>query len=288
MASITPSRHSLLSGWAQIGFMGSIGIAYALGSFPICLGMISATAAIWSSIRISQTCRRPARRRIECSPNSGPGLFTRTDEPSTVEKKLISFLRDLRAKNLLLTQAEFEQRYSQVDFKVKEEPIGRIIGRDFIENNAKKLNWDRIKVPKKIMVLDPGAESLSITIDGERLIPFAEGCRCYTQIIKPVKRPLTREEVLQMADMLETTGYYDYDDDNFFIVDKGVCFTDTELASFSSFPCFYPPAFFDKKVAEKDCEWARAELASRMRPVKKETPISRNSIALQIPFASIL
>lgn len=161
-----------------------------------------------------------------------PSTFAINVDNMAAKSALQDFLGNLRKEGLLLTSDEFNERDSSL-YLEKSDQIGRIQGAQFIERLALENGLKRIKVPKKLIVMNPGVSSLSLEFHPSlELMPTKEHLKVYAELITPVDRKLTLEEGVEFLIILEKTGYKDLVGNNYFIAEDGIYFIDTEFKDF--------------------------------------------------------
>jgi hypothetical protein len=161
-----------------------------------------------------------------------PSTFALNMDAMTAKTTLQDFLRNLRRDGLLLTANEFNARDTSL-YLEKSNQIGRIQGAQFIERLALENGLKHIKVPKKLIVMNSGADSLSLKFTHSlELMPAKEHLKVYAERITPVNRKLTLEEAIEFLIVLEKTGYKDLGSSNYFITEDGIYFIDTEFKDF--------------------------------------------------------
>ncbi len=156
-----------------------------------------------------------------------------------VEEAFRQFLVDLRQKGCLLTKEEFAQLPAgNYKGKWNGAAIGRILGRDYIAKTAERLQLKHIKVPKKIAVIESSAPSIAFTVNQYSCLPIhSEQLSIWAEKIKPLQEFVNREEMLELLDLVEETGYNDCGGDNICLAtnqagERGVYFIDTEYMNF--------------------------------------------------------
>lgn len=212
----------------------------------------------------------------------GPAILSHNMDMLSVEEALRTFLGNLRREGLLLTYEEFSHKDRALYF-YKTDDIGRILGRDYIEKTARRLNLPYIKVPKKTAVIDPeDAAGHYLTRDrvpSSHLLEFTvspsgnmgiscPGLEIYAEKITPIERKATREEMMGLLTLLEETGYSDFFGHNLFMGknqagEEGIYFVDTEYTNFSSLPCYQAIGRLAALMAGEDHSWLQQELQRR-------------------------
>ncbi len=163
--------------------------------------------------------------------SSRPHILAHNMDIITADTAIKSWLKQLRKKGLLFTEAEFNDQQSYFS---KRNDITRIYGRDFVQRFISDHDLKHIKVPKKIAVIKGNPESLTFKIH-----PWTADLRAdedqievYAEYIKSVKRKLSLEEAIEFALILEKTGYSDFYGSNFLFAEDGIYFIDTESKDF--------------------------------------------------------
>lgn len=163
-----------------------------------------------------------------------------------VEETIRKWFQGLREKNLLLTETEFKNFYStkrdECDKKTfvrsKGRDIGRILGRNYIEQTCKELGLKHVKVPKKIAVLDTSEtdESSAIKVGIEvikgHIEMVSDNFEIYAENITRVERKLTCEEMEELIILLKKTRFDDIHCGNFIVAEEGIYIIDTEFTNF--------------------------------------------------------
>ncbi|MBA3721970.1 MAG: hypothetical protein H0W88_06180 [Parachlamydiaceae bacterium] len=164
---------------------------------------------------------------------TGKSIFASNMDIVTTRNTMERFLKELRIDGLLLTHNEFNQ-LDKNKYMSKVDQIGRIQGKNFIERLVKENGLKHIKVPKKIVVLDKGIETISFRLfQSLEMIPKSDQITIYAELVKPVQRKLSLEEAIEFMIILEKTGYNDFFGQNFFYCEDGIYFIDTEFKDFS-------------------------------------------------------
>lgn len=163
--------------------------------------------------------------------SEGPSIFAYNMDALEMHEHLRAFLKGLRSKGLLLKNSEFTKPQREKHIR-KERDIGRILGRDYIENKARELGLKHVKVPKKIIVMDDDAP-LGLVLDpnlGIRV--YSQNAKIYAQRINASDRAIRLEEVTELLRLFEATGYSDIHWGNIIIGEDGVYIIDTEFTNF--------------------------------------------------------
>lgn len=188
------------------------------------------------------------------------------------------FYRELRERGCLMTQEEFNKVKSSADarFYAKGHDMGRILGRDYIEKTAGKLNIGSVKVPKKIAVIEEGAtiiktNSRSFEIESKQMNIQATG-------IKGVRRFLTRQEMAELILVLEATGFSDIHLANFVIAKDGVYVIDTEYTNFQG-PDYGQMFSLLSMVSDDDQEWMENLILEKEKAYQEKQNSEKNTRA---------
>lgn len=160
----------------------------------------------------------------------GPAILSENMDVVRVKNAIKTFLMELRQKDALFTEDEF-QEYNQKNYVDKGLNIGRILGRNFVEDRAKKLGLTTIKVPKKIAVIKNNSEMILIHLD-EKMELLTSDLHVYSEQIHPVNRKMTPKENEELKRIISDTGYRDLHPNNFIIANDGIYFIDTEYSNF--------------------------------------------------------
>lgn len=163
----------------------------------------------------------------------GPHIFACNMDIVTARNVMENFLKDLKREGLLLTEEEFS-KLDENNYIRKLSQIGRIQGRNFIERLAKENGLKHIKVPKKIVVINKGLETISFRIAASlELASKPDQLKLYAERVQHVDRKLSLEEAVELMIILEKTGYSDFFGHNLFFAEDGIYFIDTEFKDFS-------------------------------------------------------
>ncbi|NGX55378.1 MAG: hypothetical protein KR126chlam2_01013 [Chlamydiae bacterium] len=197
-----------------------------------------------------------------------PSIVSPTMNAAEVDTALGAFLRNLRRQDLLLTAEEFEERKKTTTFIKKSEQIERIWGRDYIEETASRLGLTRIKVPKKVAVIEKGKSEISFL--GEKSFRSRLNFDCdelcvWAEEIKEVDRKATREELTQFLDLVEAVHYYDFTGVNFLVAKDGIYCIDTEFNAFKRGKTHSSTmsSQLSQMVAKEDVAWINEKLSRR-------------------------
>jgi hypothetical protein len=202
----------------------------------------------------------------------GAALFSYNMDAIDVEETLQTFLGNLRRDGLLLTKEEFAQK-DRARYYHKYDDIGRVLGRDYIERTAARLNLPHVKVPKKIAVIQPEDEhavALEFTVTrGGGMDLKCPSLQIYAERIEPIERKATRAEMTGLLDLIEATGFNDFFGHNLFMGknhngEEGIYFIDTEYHNFSSLPSFNNIGSLGALMAREDHPWLQEELNRRL------------------------
>lgn len=162
-----------------------------------------------------------------------PNFLASNMDIITARTAMDAYLKGLRKDGQLLTAEEFS-KFDKNDYISKNNDIGRILGRNFIEKLAKENGLKHIKVPEKIAVIKEGLETVSFHVNSRlELKPKEDHVTVYAKRIERVKRNLSLEEAIELMIILEKTGYGDFCGDNIFVAADGIYFIDTEQKDFS-------------------------------------------------------
>ncbi len=207
------------------------------------------------------------------------GLFSYNMDILDMEAKLRDFLKSLRKEGLLLTKQEFQSEKEANPYFSKSKDIGRVLGRNYIARTADELGLAYIRVPKKIVVIQPeqaGSPFLRFTnyrsfgVRSSDLQVYAEG-------ITPIDRRATREEMMGLLDLIAQTGFNDFLGHNLMMGknhkgEEGIYFIDTEYANFSRLPSFDTTGHcLGSLVAAEDHLWLKEELQRRSLFIEIQT-----------------
>lgn len=165
--------------------------------------------------------------------NEGPSILGFNMDAVEINEGLNSFLTDLRSKGLLLTEDEFG-KLDKKKYVSKGDDIGRILGRDYIEKKAHELGLKHVKVPRKMIVINPNkGDDLKLRLR-EDLSIFASsnGVEVYAEKIRESSRKVTTEEVAELLRLFEMAGFNDIHWGNVIVADDGVYIVDTEFTNF--------------------------------------------------------
>lgn len=217
---------------------------------------------------------RECGMRVPQAPPERASIFSYTMDAIDVEDALRAFFADLRNLNLLLTEEEFsEKEISQYVSKGKD--VGRILGRNYMEKEIKRLRLQHVKVPKKMAVIQPEDKERSSIIctvaKNGSMNFFCLDLEIYAEKIVPIQRAATKEVMLEFLELLRVTGFNDFYGYNFFMGrnqagDEGIYCIDTEYPNFSSMPCFDNIGMACGSLMKKeDHPWLQQELNQRHR-----------------------
>lgn len=160
------------------------------------------------------------------------------------KKSIEDFFGELRESGHLLTSEEFKAMKGSNIFRgfKKECAIGRILGKQLVDQKIKELNSKHIKTPDKIIVIEPSNQnpsSIVVELGYElrndplsKLQIFSKNLSCYSEKIIPCNRKITFDEFVELIDIIEATEYSDLWPSNFIIAIDGIYFIDTEYKSF--------------------------------------------------------
>lgn len=149
------------------------------------------------------------------------------------KETLFLFLHDLRNKNLLMLENEFDayQKETGVCF-VRKGSLGRLIGRCKVERAICALKLKHIKVPKKIAVVNPASNEISIGTETGRCKIYSNDMTVYAERITGCDRLLPWEEMQELLTLLKYVKFGDIWSHNFIIAEDGVYLIDMEDKSF--------------------------------------------------------
>lgn len=140
--------------------------------------------------------------------------------------KMKSFLFSLRQNGFLLTEQEFKDRQIYPVIAKKHE-INRVVGRHCINTALKILGLQKIRLPKKYLVLKSGAKHITLS---KKL--FSKDLTIYaTQILEEYRR-LSFQETQELICLVLATGYSDCYRRNLITTKSHVYVVDTELKDF--------------------------------------------------------
>jgi hypothetical protein len=226
------------------------------------------------------------------APPEEAALFSVNMDAIDVEKTLRGFLIGLRKEGLLLTRDEFSEKNPSLYYH-KFNNIGRILGRNYIEETAKRLKLSRIKVPKKTAVIqpkNPTSPSIAFTISqsgGMGL--YSSDLQIYAEKIVPIDRKATREEMIGLLNLIEAIGYDDFLGNNNLFMGKnqageeGIYFIDTEYKDFSSLPQFEGIESLRDLMRKEDHPWLQEQLSLLRSKCGEKDKAQKESWALQVP-----
>jgi hypothetical protein len=146
------------------------------------------------------------------------------------------FLKDMRQKGLLMSRQEFDAmptRYSR-----RKDDLVRIVGREFVQQKIEALGAKFVKVAKKILVVESENTTGKFQIHPLWKKPFSfesDDIACYVQEIENTRQYISFEEMVELFDVIEATGFSDLWPKNFRKTDDGIYFIDTEYKSFMCF-----------------------------------------------------
>ncbi len=227
---------------------------FMVANMYICKGVLQKLRGM----RIPTTLEKP----------EGPALFSYNMDAIDVENTFRDFLVNLRGKGLLLTKEEFAQK-DKSRYYHKYDDIGRILGRDYIQQTAERLNLPYIKVPEKIAVIQPtGKNASSLRFIGNMGVQSPD-LQIYAERIESIKRKATKDEMIGLLDLIEATGYNDFFGQNLFMGrnlsgEEGIYFIDTEYDNFSFLPSYNNIGeSLSALMAREDLEWFQKELDRR-------------------------
>lgn len=208
------------------------------------------------------------RKKIE-SKTLGPSIFKHSMKDEEIEQIGRSFFEELKDEGLLLTKQQFDESGIKEACIRKSFDIGRILGSHYITKTAEELGLKHIKVPKKYAVISHDREnksSLEAFVDKRTLEIKTHEVEIYAEKITPLERKATREELKELLQILEATGYGDFMGDNFFVGrnqngEEGIYFIDTEYNNFRHAPfldmCF--AGAVTRVTDTKDYNWINQE-----------------------------
>ena len=204
-------------------------------------------------------------------PPTGMDIVSYNMDAIDVENSIDRFLSDLRKEGKLLSQDEFNA-LDQRKYVKKGAQVERILGRDYLERNAKEMGLPFIKVPKKIAVIIPkDQQSPDVHVDvslGHAFGLRSSDLMIYAEKIQPIERKATREEMSGLLDLVEKVCYYDFLEDNLMMGkneagEEGIYFIDTEENSFSNLPFQSNMTPLGNLMAPLDHEWLEKEMSER-------------------------
>lgn len=174
-----------------------------------------------------------------------PGIISPMMDIVTKRATLLGYLQNLRQQGRLFMKDEFVQ-CEETQWVKKSQGFERVLGADLIQQKSEELGLNRIKVPKKILVIrNPSANQDELKIRGwcgeENLyhiisddLPAKDDIvkiQFYAQRVKPVSRCMTREEIDEFFEIIEATNFVDMWPSNVWFCEDGVYFIDTEFKS---------------------------------------------------------
>lgn len=206
----------------------------------------------------------------------GPAIFSSSMDAIDVEHALKTFFADLRKENLLLTKEEFSKKERSL-YISKGRDLGRILGRNYIEREIKRLGLRHVKVPKKTAVIQPEEKEqtsiqCSISTAGDMKL-YCSDIEVYAEKITAIKRFASKEMMLEFLELLRVTGFNDFFGYNFFMGrnergEEGIYCIDTEYTNFSSLPCYSNIGSIGSLMKEEDHQWLERELNQRFDDFK--------------------
>jgi hypothetical protein len=212
----------------------------------------------------------------------GPGIISVNMDAVQIRNKLLAFFQQKKQEGLLYTEGEFRRLDKSPYFgRHKNNDIGRILGRDFIETVTKQLGITSVKVPRKTIVLpeeDPYAgdsNSLQVSVYKRNLlqdphITVPGGVTIWAELITPINQCVTREQMRDLIRVIEVSGYDDFMGLDNVIYGKNpsgeeaLYFIDTEFDSFRQVPLFsealhqWLPDF----MRAEDQEWLHEQITA--------------------------
>ncbi len=153
-----------------------------------------------------------------------PHIFGLNMDAIEVQETLDAWLKKKAQEGRLLTAEQFEQLDPSKWFQKINNRFGRLIGRDLIADKIQELGLTRVKVPNKIMVIDAD-EEIQLQI-GPHLQFFQNG-RVFAQKVESSKRAVTIDEITELLQLIEATGFGDIQRSNFVVAENGIYFIDT-------------------------------------------------------------
>ncbi len=197
----------------------------------------------------------------------GAALFSCNMDAIHVEQTLLGFLRDLYIKGRLLTAEAFAKK-DRTQYYHKHNDVARILGRDYIERTAQRLQLPFVKVPRKTAVIhpvEPDRHSIDFTVFNA---PSTENLQIYAERITPIERRATRAEMLGLLDLVEEIGFNNFLGDNLMMGknwdgEEGIYFIDTEYHKFSSLPHHHSMGNLRRLMAPEDHQWLQEEIIRR-------------------------
>jgi hypothetical protein len=192
-----------------------------------------------------------------------PSILSQFMDIDTTSQIIFELLAELRQENRLLTKEELDNLNLDCSWKIKRD-FTRILGCNHLLKLIKQLNLKHIKVPeKKIIIRDTSESALSFKVNeynGNVHILMeidSNNIDIYAQEIKPAKRFLSRDEIIELFTIIEASNYMDIWDHNFIVSEDGIYFIDTEFKSFSVDTEIKWPKLSRLRcfVCEEDQEW---------------------------------
>ena len=169
-------------------------------------------------------------------PLYGPAIISGYMDVATQRGIINDKLKQLQQQGRLLEHHQFEVTNAWI----KKSQLGRILGRDYLEEKIQLLALKYMKVPNKIAVFKEAANSSKLVIKLFQGVHFDETesdqLDIYAERIKPIDRKLTNEEVEELFKLLAASGYADITSENFIIAADGLYFIDTEFSAFAEEP----------------------------------------------------
>ncbi len=202
-------------------------------------------------------------------PIQGPGCLSPNMDFLDSFKAILTYLQSLRKRGELVTTAEWGVKEPLL-YHTKDDDFGRVQGRDFIEETAKRLNLKSIKVPRKIVEVPDDQLSFRVDVLCSGIELKLEKVKTHAETIIPCDRTATREEMLELLTLLEATGYEDIHVTNFIVAEDGIYIIDTEFQNFGTHPAYHMMGCLGQLLAEEDYQWYCEEVDRRSEEYNKK------------------
>lgn len=169
-----------------------------------------------------------------------PNILPQNRDFVYAKNAIQDFLLQLRTRKLLLTEEEFLSQHNIECFIPKQrDAIYRLVGKDLLEQNAKKRGWKFIKAPIEYAVQKSNSTNYTVSLvalDSDYVTIEVEQLKIYSEKIETADRELEKEEADELLDALEALNFRDAHPRNFIVGKEGTYFIDLELMSFTSTP----------------------------------------------------
>ncbi len=200
---------------------------------------------------------------------TGPTIVSNFMDIATKYDVILSFMKELRQTNKLLTEKEFCSLHEKK--WVKKHSFSRMLGADYLTKIITENHSTHIKVPLKVAVISE--EEKSIQMDGWECRHNLYDISCnkmtiYAEKIQKINRKLTRNEIDELIVIILAANFVDLWPENFVMGEDGVYCIDTEFKSFSGSICWEKMGRFDSLVEENDKTYFQQKVEEKMEEPK--------------------